>query len=401
MIRHLDKKKKCIKNIQSYKYSDDQLYKMSLEIIKIDIINTNMTTNPTTNPTTNMNMATNMDTNMATNMATNMDTTMDTNMDRTTNTDTNMDMNSNNVVKTICMINDMNYCKYCFKHFSTKGNLKKHLNKHESGSIPVFPEEYYEDKKEYKEYEEQLYKIEEINIGKSQTLDQLYNTNPYIIQNEEDDVHHEKNKNKNTNNKNNKNMNKNKSVTQTINNITVNQQFNNYNIINMKYPNGFDKDWDLSQISHEKKLLLINTCNTKYSELLKFILQNDDNLNVIIENETNTGIVYKNDIEKYIHLNKSEIIDQSLIKLKSQLNNLCDEICMKKDSTIENIQKYQYENLSINKKFDNYMKNNNDIKNGVQDIIFNIFNEKKEETINIMNKIIENETNDNLLKNGF
>ena len=190
-------------------------------------------------------------------------------------------------------------------------------------------------------------------------------------------------------------------MNQTINNITVNQQFNNYNIINMKYPNGFDKDWDLSQISYEKKLLLINTCNTKYSELLKFILQNDDNLNVIIENETNTGIVYKNDIEKYIHLNKSDIIDQSLTKLKSQLNNLCQEICIQENGNVNNIEKYQYELLSINKKFDDYTKNNNDIRNGVQDIISNIFNEKKDKTVELMNKIIENETNDNLLKNGF
>ena len=44
---------------------------------------------------------------------------------------------------------------------------------------------------------------------------------------------------------------------------------------------------------------------------------------------------------------------------------------------------------------------NNDIRNGVQDIISNIFNEKKDKTVELMNKIIENETNDNLLKNGF
>lgn len=344
MNRHLDKKNRCIKNIQSYKYSDEQLYHMSLKIIKKDENNENM------------------------------------NMIHINNT-----LNDNTLNDEIIM----NYCNYCFKPFSTKGNLKKHLNKHESGAIPVFPEEeYYENKREY---EEQLLNSEIPIVDKSTTISNKIK--PGIIQN---DINYEQNKN----NKGNKN-NKNKSVNQTINNITVNQQFNNYNIINMKYPNGFDKDWDLSQISYEKKLLLINTCNTKYSELLKFILQNDDNLNVIIENETNTGIVYKNDIEKYIHLNKSDIIDQSLIKLKSQLNNLCDEICIKKDSNFENIQKYQYETLSINKKFDDYSRNNNGIKNDVQDIIFNIFDEKKDDTINIMNKIIETETNNNLLKNGF
>ena len=323
MIRHLDRKNKCIKNIQSYKYSDDDLYRMSLELIKNN--------------------------------------------------------KENKIIsKSININSNKNQCQYCFKFFSTKGNLKKHINKHEDGSIPVYPKEYYENNNR------------EINI-----IDN-HDNSPQI--NNYSEVKSEINKNEEFiqyNDEDSKNMN------QTINNITVNQQFNNYNIINMKYPNGFDKDWDLSKISYEKKLFLINTCNTKYSELLKFILQNDDNLNVIIENETNTGIVYKNDTEKYIHLNKSDIIDQSLTKLRSQLNNLCDEICVQKNGNINNIDKYQYETLSINKKFDDYTKNNNDIRNGVQDIISNIFNEKKDKTIEVMNKIIENETNDNLLKNGF
>ena len=324
MIRHLDRKNKCIKNIQSYKYSDDDLYRMSLELIK------------------------------------NKDNKLSS---RVINTNSNK-----------------HQCIYCFKFFSTKGNLKKHINKHEDGSIPVYPKEYYENNNK---------KLDIINNNDLENSHQINNYNEFKseINKNEDFVQY--------NDEDSKNMN------QTINNITVNQQFNNYNIINMKYPNGFDKDWDLSKISYEKKLFLINTCNTKYSELLKFILQNDDNLNVIIENETNTGIVYKNDTEKYIHLNKSDIIDQSLTKLRSQLNNLCDEICVQKNGNINNIEKYQYETLSINKKFDDYTKNNNDIKNGVQDIISNIFNEKKDKTIEVMNKIIENETNDNLLKNGF
>ena len=69
------------------------------------------------------------------------------------------------------------------------------------------------------------------------------------------------------------------------------------------------------------------------------ILQNEKNLNVVIEKDTNTGIVYKNDTEKYIHLNKSDIIDQSLTKLRLQLNSLCNEICVKKNGNVENIEK--------------------------------------------------------------
>jgi hypothetical protein len=328
MIRHLDRKNKCIKNIQSYRYPDDELYTMSLEFIK----------------------------------------------------------KNNRLVSKIVTINSNKHqCKYCFKGFSTKGNLKKHINKHEDGSIPVLPEECYED--------DDNYQIDIIDNESNESINERKSINNYndvktnIIQSDTEFVQYKDDDNKNYN--------------QTINNITVNQQFNNYNIINMKYPNGFDKDWDLSKISDEKKLFLINTCNTKYSELLKFILQNDDNLNVIIENETNTGIVYKNDTEKYIHLNKSDIIDQSLTKLRLQLNSLCNEICVKKNGNVENIEKYQYETLSINKKFDDYSKNNHDIRNGVQDIISSVFNEKKDKTIDVMNKIIENETSNNLLKNGF
>ena len=183
-------------------------------------------------------------------------------------------------------------------------------------------------------------------------------------------IKNNKNDDKNNYNKNNYNINtetiiQDKNGTQTINNITVNQQFNNYNIINMKYPISFDKEWDLSQISYEQKLFLISCCTTKYSELLKFILQNDDNLNVIIENETNTGLVYLNDTEKYIHLNKSEIITQSLTKLNTQLNNLCQEVLLKNNNPLFD-KNLEYESLSINKKFQDYKSNHNNIKSGVE-----------------------------------
>ena len=329
MIRHLDRKIKCIKNIQSYKYSDDELYKLSLTSIKENSFDNEL----------------------------------------------------------------LNECKYCYKQFSTKGNLKKHIIKHEDGSIPVYPKEYYENKNR---------KNNQITINKKNSYNNLNNGNHGNNTNHSG-IHNYSDSNSNITNDTEyiQYCDDDKNINQTINNITVNQQFNNYNIINMKYPNSFDKDWDLSQISYENKLFLINTCNTKYSELLRFILQNDDNLNIIIENETNTGIVYKNDIEKYIHLNKEDIIDQSLTKLNQQLNNLCKEISLKNDNPqLDN--KFEFESLSINKKFQDYKSNNNNIKNGVETLICDIFNEKKDKTISLMNQIIEAETNNNLLENnGF
>ena len=70
MIRHLNKKNKCVKNIFSYKYSDDELYHNSLIIIRPNNDNKNVNTDE-----------------------------CDT------------------------------YCKLCAKNFSTKGNLTKHLKK--------------------------------------------------------------------------------------------------------------------------------------------------------------------------------------------------------------------------------------------------------------------------------
>jgi len=280
MIRHLEKKNKCIKNISSYKHSDEELYNMSLVLIKDD-------------------------------------------------NEYNLDL----------------YCCHCNKYFSTKGNLKKHCIK------------YLLNKNEVENSEKNIKNNDEI--------------------------------------KNNQTLNNN-----TINNITVNQQVN-YNFYNIKYPNSFDNEWDLSKISNENKIFLISCCNTKYSELLKYILQNDNNLNVIIDNDSNTGVVYKNDSEKFINMDKSDIIDKSLFKLNQQLNNLCHEIMIKNE--VSNItEKIQHENININQKYNDYTTNNNNIKDNVQNIISSIFIEKKDDSINKMNSIISQENKNNLIQNiGF
>ena len=355
MIRHLEKKNKCIKIFSAYKYPENELYERSLIIKKNNL-------EPASNHTLLI-----------------------------------QDKNQHNI--------NNHQCKYCLKYFSTKGNLNKHTNKHENGSIPVYPIEYYQEllnnnktesqsNKTFNTYTYQTVSNETINIQDPVYIDEQTNI--------PSNIHDTNNSIPLTTYSSDSNKPIHQNINQTIHNITVNQQFNSFNLFNMKYPNGFDKDWDLSKISDEKKLFLLDCCNTKYSELLKFILQNEDNLNVIIENETNTGIVYKNDIEKYIHLNKSDIIDQSLIKLNNQLNHLCQEICLKNKENPEKIEKFHYETLKMNKKFDDYKTNNNNIRNGVQNLLSDIFNEKKDKTIDIMNKIIEEETQNNLLENnGF
>ena len=351
IIRHLERKNKCIKIFSSYKYNDEQLHNMSLFIRK-----------------------------------------------KTNNEQLIININQENQEN---QEERNNKCKYCLKFFSNKGNLNKHLRKHEEGNIPVFPIDYYQEKIN-KENNNDFMHQQISNSFSYQTISSETTHIQQPIINEEinklskNKIYIKNDEQQSTQTPIQQNIN------QTIQNITVNQQFNNFQLFNIKYPNGFDKEWDLSKISDEKKLFLINCCNTKYSELLKFILQNEDNLNVILENENDTGIVYKNDTEKYIHLNKSDIIDQSLVKLNNQLNELCRETCLKNQEDHQNIEKYNYETLKINKKLNDYKTNNHNIKDGVQNLITNIFNEKKDKSIDLMNKIIEEETKDNLLKNnGF
>ena len=357
IIRHLERKNKCIKIFSSYKYNDEQLYNMSLFIRK---------------KTNNEQLIINIK------------------KEKQEKQEKQENQEERN-----------NKCKYCLKIFSNKGNLNKHLRKHEEGNIPVFPIDYYQEKINKENNNEfnhqqisnsfsyQTISSETTHIQQpiiSEEINEISKNETYIQTDEQQSTQTPIQQN----------------INQTIQNITVNQQFNNFQLFNIKYPNGFDKEWDLSKISDEKKLFLINCCNTKYSELLKFILQNEVNLNVILENENDTGIVYKNDTEKYIHLNKSDIIDQSLVKLNNQLNELCKETCLKNQEDPQNIEKYNYETLKINKKLNDYKTNNHNIKDGVQNLITNIFNEKKDKSIDLMNKIIEEETKDNLLKNnGF
>ena len=318
MIRHLTRKNKCIKNILSYKYTDNQLYEMSLEIIKEPF-------------------------------------------------------DYKNIDET------QNYCFHCKKIFSTRGNLKKHLNKNMISYNDNIPTEKWNNSEDKENFENIKLNnnFDNKNDNKNDNFNYQYINNDYINQTNE------------------------KLKNNTVNNITVNQQVNNYNFYGVKYPISFDNEWDLSKISDEKKLFLISCCDTKYSELLKYILQNDNNLNVIIENETNSGIVYKNDIEKFINMDKCDIIDQSLSKLNQQLNNLCKEI-INKNEVVTIYDKINDEKEAINQKYDDYKNNNNNIKQDVQNVISTIFNEKKDETINRMNDIINSENKNNLIKNkGF
>jgi len=335
MIRHLNRKNKCIKNVISYKYSDAELYDLSLIRVLSPLEKDDEDENQDLDDDKDLENATQI---------------------IYTNEDDEIIIHHKKKDKK----NDT-LCFRCNRTFSTKGNLTKHLKK-KCVNIDEHP-------LLHKNATHQNEKINENKKVDNVSIDNVSIDNHLASDN----------------------------IKNTTNNIVYNQQIHNYNFYNIKYPIGFDKEWDLSKISNEKKLFLICCSNTKYSELLKYILQNDDNLNVIIEDDTNSGIVYKNDTEKFINMDKSDIIDQSLSKLNKQLNELCEEV-IKKNNLLPINDKISDESIKINQKYNDYCKNES-IKLAVKDIMTNIYNEKKDKTIEIMNTLLQ-KYNDNLIQDG-
>lgn len=122
-----------------------------------------------------------------------------------------------------------------------------------------------------------------------------------------------------------------------------------------------------------------------YTKLLEEILNNEINLNVIIDNNGKTALVYdnKNDQQKYINMDIQNIIDKSMEKLNK---NLLDILKNSDD-------KLNYLDLSekeINDKFKNYLENK-ETKKIVGEYLSNIYENKKDDAIKIMNDIKNND----------
>jgi hypothetical protein len=166
-------------------------------------------------------------------------------------------------------------------------------------------------------------------------------------------------------------------IINNINNIIIIPNMNN-NIVS------FDNNWITEHINiHLKHLILIG--EHKYSDLLKQILENKNNLNVIIDKNENIGFVYDSN-NTYKNMEKSEIINLSMEKLNNELNKIKDEII---NNSIIDI-KYNDQELSIiDDKYENYKKNKI-IQKNVEEIITDIYDKKKEDALELYEKVINN-----------
>lgn len=214
----------------------------------------------------------------------------------------------------------------------------------------------------------------------------------------------EENKKKNKEEENNSNINyiNNISNTNQINNQINNQQINNISINvynndciknNKILITPFDKEWDMSNIDHQKKLLLFLSDN-KYTNTMEEILKNDKNKNVLFDDNNDCGLVFQDD--KFINMASDEIIIKMMCKLYNHLQTFYDEI-----------KNNNYINCDLNKHKDTLEEkyidfNKDDItKNVVKNILVDIFHNNKEKIIKQFLEFNKYLTADDKNKVGF
>lgn len=201
-----------------------------------------------------------------------------------------------------------------------------------------------------------------------------------------DIINNELNAQNNTNNNNVSNITLNVNSNNTNSNNTISNNINFY--IGINSPTPFDEEWDISKISEQFISSIINS-KYMYTELLKEILENEINLNVIIDKESKSGLVYKNNIDKYIRMKSSDIVNNTMEKLQNHL------LEMNKNNKTQFEEVIDFSRKMITKKYNDY-DNKRDLQDNVNDYISNIYHTKKDKATNIFNNLpINLRENDN------
>ena len=302
--RHVNKKKTCLKNLESFKYSDDQILVLTL-------------------------------------LSNNDKNNIESEIEHLKNSNS-MNKSKTDLIKSINNIEKkkLKKCLYCQKEFSKINDLKKHI------LLNCFYNE-----------------IQKNNFENNKIL--KINTNDISVTGDEN----------------------------VINN-TINNNTTNIYKIEIKNPIPFDDRWDISKIDAIYKERLIFS-NFMYSKLLEEILKNEINLNVIIDKDNDSGIVYKNDIDKYIQMRSKDIVDNTMLKLKNHLIDINNDA--KYDSLSECI---DCSKKIIEEKHQNY-NNNKIIKQSVKNIISTIFENKKNNALDISLNINNDDTPITHIEKGY
>jgi hypothetical protein len=184
----------------------------------------------------------------------------------------------------------------------------------------------------------------------------------------------------------------NNNITNITNNIT--NHITNHIYIDIKPtipPISFDDDWDLSAIGSTTQLGILFS-KLMYSALLEELLKNDKNLNVILDANSESGIVYKNDNEKYIEMKNKDIIDKTMEKLKNQLL----EINKTSKTFMLDEEFFVHCRRMITKKQIDYDKDI-EIQNNIIQLMSELYEKKKDNSLNILQYVIDKDAQNKLL----
>lgn len=175
-------------------------------------------------------------------------------------------------------------------------------------------------------------------------------------------------------------------TTSTTTSTTTNNNFNQINNITnnnsitinleVKPIISFDKEWDISHLDDAVKQSIFLS-SYKFTKFVEHIMKNDKNFNILFDNENNKGTVYINDEFKV--MDKNNIVDESMIKIHSQLTQIYNDI---KDNNKYIIpEKYlEIEKETTDTKLEDYKKNDT-IRKNVIGCMVNIFDKHKDDVI--------------------
>ena len=337
MKKHLNKKIICLRNIESYKYKDEDLIKLSL-----------------------------------------------------------IRKNNDKKLKENYFI-----CDICYKNFCNKSNLNRHknllckkkenINKEIINITKNIIEELSIIDNNISENNISENNISENNISENNISENNISENNISENNISENNISENNISENNISENNfihdKNEYKNeyKNDNKNIYNIT-NNYTNNINL-NINLINSFEENWTTTHIDDKTKcLLLLN--NSKFTATLENILENNINLNVLLDNTSENGLVYNKDT--FINMSVKDIVKTTMDKLYNKLCDFKNDILIsEKNLNID--EKLLEDHIQIaHSKYNNYIQDIC-VQESVDIFIKDIYNKKKVDTL----------VNYNSVKNGY
>ena len=174
-------------------------------------------------------------------------------------------------------------------------------------------------------------------------------------------------------------------------NININNNINNniYNF-NINLIKSFDEEWDTSNIDHYLKSALILSSN-KYSNTLRCIINNNNNLNVIYNNKQEYGLVYDKNDNKFNNIDIKDIVNLSMEKIHKHLKDFHKDIHdnLKENNLDIDNDVFDLILTKIDSKYEDF-SNDSNVNNNVKNIISNIYHEKYDTTKKICKDLLNN-----------